>query len=40
MSHICFKRALPTRTPRGRCVTQKAYDHLHIPYLGQQSFEL
>ena len=31
---------LLTRTPRGRCVTQKAYDHLHIPYLGQQSFEL
>jgi len=28
-----------TRTPRGRCVTQKAYDHLHIPFYGQQSFE-
>ena len=25
-----------TRTPRGRCVTQKAYEHLHIPYLGQE----
>jgi Holliday junction DNA helicase RuvB len=22
------------RTPRGRCVTQKAYEHLGIPYLG------
>ena len=20
-----------TRTPRGRCVTQLAYDHLHLP---------
>ena len=28
-----------TRTPRGRCVTALAYDHLHIPYEGsQQSF--
>lgn len=26
-----------TRTPRGRCVTQKAYEHLHIPYTGQQA---
>ena len=25
-----------TRTPRGRCVTKKAYDHLNIPFLGQQ----
>ena len=25
-----------TRTPRGRCVTQAAYEHLHITYLGQQ----
>lgn len=23
-----------TRTPRGRCVTALAYDHLHIPYEG------
>lgn len=35
-----LQKGLLTRTPRGRCVTQKAYDHLHIPYLGQQSFEL
>lgn len=25
-----------TRTPRGRCVTRKTYDHLGIEYLGQQ----
>ncbi len=25
-----------TRTPRGRCVTQKAYAHLGIPYQGQE----
>ena len=29
-----------TRTPRGRCVTQKAYQHLGIPYQGQTQFEL
>ena len=29
-----------TRTPRGRCVTALAYDHLHIPYEGQTSFEI
>ena len=29
-----------TRTPRGRCVTQPAYEHLHIPYDGQFQFEL
>ena len=29
-----------TRTPRGRCVTPKAYDHLHIPYEGQTQFSL
>jgi Holliday junction DNA helicase RuvB len=29
-----------TRTPRGRCVTQKAYAHLGIDYMGQQQFEL
>ena len=27
-----------TRTPRGRCVTALAYDHLHIPYEGQAQF--
>ncbi len=26
-----------TRTPRGRCVTQAAYDHLGIPFAGQMT---
>ena len=29
-----------TRTPRGRCVTKKTYDHLGIEYLGQQEIGL
>ena len=29
-----------TRTPRGRCVTPLAYEHLHIPYEGQTAFSL
>ena len=29
-----------TRTPRGRCVTRKAYDHLGIEYLGQQQLDM
>ena len=29
-----------TRTPRGRCVTNKAYDHLHMAYLGQEQMTL
>ena len=29
-----------TRTPRGRCVTRKAYEHLGIEYLGQQQIDL
>ena len=29
-----------TRTPRGRCVTQKAYEHLGIPFHGQSQMEL
>ena len=29
-----------TRTPRGRCVTSLAYDHLHIPYEGQAQFSI
>ena len=28
------------RTPRGRCVTQRAYEHLGIPYMGQSRLEL
>ncbi len=30
---------LLTRTPRGRCVTPKAYEHLGIEYMGQQQIE-
>ena len=29
-----------TRTPRGRCVTQKAYAHLHIAFAGQQQLDM
>lgn len=29
-----------TRTPRGRCVTPRAYAHLGIAYIGQQEFDL
>ena len=29
-----------TRTPRGRCVTALAYDHLHISYEGQTQFDV
>ncbi|MBQ7737751.1 MAG: Holliday junction branch migration DNA helicase RuvB [Oscillospiraceae bacterium] len=29
-----------TRTPRGRCVTQKAYEHLGIEFRGQQQLTL
>ena len=28
-----------TRTPRGRCVTRKAYEHLGIEYMGQQQLD-
>lgn len=29
-----------TRTPRGRCVTRKAYEHLGLEYVGQDQLEL
>ncbi len=29
-----------TRTPRGRCVTRRAYEHLGIEYLGQQQLDI
>lgn len=29
-----------TRTPRGRCVTKRAYEHLGVEYLGQQQIDL
>ena len=27
------------RTPRGRCVTQRAYEHLGIPFMGQMELK-
>ena len=32
-----LQKGFLTRTPRGRCVTQKAYEHLGIAFYGQQS---
>ena len=29
-----------TRTPRGRCVTRKAYEHLGLTFAGQEALEL
>ncbi|HIT56989.1 MAG TPA: Holliday junction branch migration DNA helicase RuvB [Candidatus Galloscillospira stercoripullorum] len=29
-----------TRTPRGRCVTKRAYEHLGLAYFGQEQLEL
>ena len=29
-----------TRTPRGRCVTRKAYEHLHMDYAGDEQLSL
>jgi Holliday junction DNA helicase RuvB len=29
-----------TRTPRGRCATRRAYEHLHIPFMGQSALDL
>lgn len=29
-----------TRTPRGRCVTKRAYEHLHLEYFGQEQLQL
>ena len=28
------------RTPRGRCVTRKAYEHLHMDFVGQEQLEI
>ena len=33
-------RGFLTRTPRGRCVTRKAYEHLGIEYMGQQQMDI
>jgi Holliday junction DNA helicase RuvB len=29
-----------TRTPRGRCATRQAYEHLHIEFMGQQRLDI
>ena len=29
-----------TRTPRGRCVTRKAYEHLGLEFVGQQQLDM
>ena len=35
-----LQRGFLTRTPRGRCVTRKAYEHLGIQYAGQQQMDI
>ena len=35
-----LQKGFLTRTPRGRCVTRKAYEHLGIAYIGQQEIPL
>ena len=35
-----LQRGFLTRTPRGRCVTRKAYEHLGIQYMGQQQMDM
>ena len=35
-----LQRGFLTRTPRGRCVTRKAYEHLGLEYMGQQQLEI
>lgn len=35
-----LQKGFLTRTPRGRCVTRRAYEHLGIAYMGQQQLDL
>ncbi len=35
-----LQKGFLTRTPRGRCVTRKAYEHLGLEYLGQQQMDI
>ena len=35
-----LQKGFLTRTPRGRCVTRRAYEHLGIAYIGQQAMPL
>jgi Holliday junction DNA helicase RuvB len=34
-----LQKGFLTRTPRGRCVTPKAYQHLGLEYMGQQQLD-
>ncbi len=34
-----LQKGFLTRTPRGRCVTRRAYEHLGIEYMGQQQLD-
>lgn len=35
-----LQQGFVTRTPRGRCVTRKAYEHLGIAFMGQQTLDI
>lgn len=35
-----LQKGFLTRTPRGRCVTKRAYEHLGIPFIGQETFDI
>jgi len=35
-----LQKGFLTRTPRGRCVTRRAYEHLGLEYIGQEQLEL
>ena len=35
-----LQKGFLTRTPRGRCVTKRAYEHLGIPFIGQEYFDI
>ena len=35
-----LQKGFITRTPRGRCVTRKAYDHLKLPFQGMEQMKL
>ena len=35
-----LQKGFITRTPRGRCVTRRAYEHLGIEYMGQQQLDI
>ena len=35
-----LQKGFITRTPRGRCVTRRAYEHLGLDFVGQQQIEL